>query len=147
MVPQCHGLLLGVGLGLSLWTGHVAGQGFWHNCTRWTLGWEAGTVYRRFMVAECGDGGKRTKASFLPLNDCITNSEGKMVAMKNGGVADSCSLCETAGSTLKCQCGRSYGGPVLSTIDLNTVIKNVDGILGCYDYLGIEIDSMNASPA
>jgi hypothetical protein len=69
-------------LGLGLLVGHATAQGFWHNCTRWTLGWEDGTVYRRFMVAECGDGGEKTRASFLPLNDCITNKEGKMVPTK-----------------------------------------------------------------
>ena len=80
MPSSFHGLLVGVGVGLL--AGHAAAQGFWHNCTTWKLGWEDGAVYRRFMVAECGDGGKQTRASFLPLNDCITNREGTMMAQK-----------------------------------------------------------------
>lgn len=58
----------------------VAGQGFYGNCSRWSLGWDDGTVYPWFMVAECSDEEERTRSSFIPLSDCFANREGEIVA-------------------------------------------------------------------
>lgn len=58
----------------------AAAQGFYNNCSRWSLGWEDSTVYPWFMVAECTDEEERSRSSFIPLSDCFANREGKMVA-------------------------------------------------------------------
>ncbi|SPN98819.1 uncharacterized protein DNG_01860 [Cephalotrichum gorgonifer] len=133
-------------LALILLAGSAAAQGFWENCDRWSLGWDNATRYRDFMVAECSDG-RRTRASFIPLNDCLANKEGQMVGERSGTVASSCASCTTKGSSMTCTCGRTFGGPVTSTVDLNKVIKSVNGVLGCHDFKGIEIDSFDSSPA
>jgi hypothetical protein len=69
-------------LAVSFLASSAAGQGFWSNCTQYTLGWDKETVYRRIMVAQCTDGGGKQRYSFLPLDDCVTNAEGSMLPKK-----------------------------------------------------------------
>lgn len=60
----------------------AAAQGFWSTCPRWSLGWEDSTVYPSIMVAECTDDSGATRASFLPLNDCLANKEGEILGQR-----------------------------------------------------------------
>lgn len=64
---------------LAILTATAAAQGFYSNCSRWSLGWEDSTVYPWIMVAECTDERERTRTSFIPLSDCYANREGKIV--------------------------------------------------------------------
>lgn len=125
----------------------AAAQGFWTNCTRWDLGFENATSYRNFMVAECTDGEGELRTSFLSLNDCLANHEGELVGVPNGGFQPTCQKCTTRNSSLTCECKPTWGGPKPTTIDLDTVISNVDGIISCFNFMGVEIDDFDSSPA
>ncbi|CAK7205639.1 hypothetical protein SEUCBS139899_008418 [Sporothrix eucalyptigena] len=98
--------------------------------------------------------------TWIDLDMCIANSNGKLVGKKNGNFQASCSHCSTsfarlpsnphaAGRTgpevyksgltlgLKCSCLSGYNRiPTSSTLDLNTVLVDVDGAMGCYGRLG-----------
>ncbi|KAL1902786.1 hypothetical protein Sste5346_000696 [Sporothrix stenoceras] len=98
--------------------------------------------------------------TWIDLDTCIANSNGRLVGKKNGNFLKSCSRCTTslsrlpanshaAGRTgsevyksgltlgLKCTCLGGYGRlPTSSTLDLNTVLVDVDGAMGCYGRLG-----------
>ncbi|MBE3047831.1 hypothetical protein IMZ48_36040 [Candidatus Bathyarchaeota archaeon] len=57
----------------------AAAQGFYENCSRWTLGWDDSTVYKWIMVAGCTDDRGEPHTSFIPLSDCYANREGEIV--------------------------------------------------------------------
>ncbi|KJR84855.1 uncharacterized protein SPSK_09763 [Sporothrix schenckii 1099-18] len=98
--------------------------------------------------------------TWIDLDACIANSNGNLVGKKNGNFQKSCSGCETslsrlpanphaAGRTgsdaykkgltlsLKCTCLSSHRRrPTTSTLDLNIILVDVDGAMGCYGRLG-----------
>ncbi|KAK1768399.1 hypothetical protein QBC33DRAFT_568751 [Phialemonium atrogriseum] len=70
----------------------------------------------------------------LDLNLCVANNGGTLIAWDSGAYADSCSNCsvtKTSTLYLTCDCEDMGGSQIASTLDLNTVIYNVDGAMNC----------------
>ena len=61
---------------LSLFLGSTSAQGFASNCTASQVGWDG--TYASMFVAECPDHAGNSHASFIPISDCVTNSEGSL---------------------------------------------------------------------
>ncbi|MBE3047830.1 hypothetical protein IMZ48_36035 [Candidatus Bathyarchaeota archaeon] len=73
-------------------------------------------------------------------------------------MAHTCANCEAEGSLLTCECAKTWNGRAITTVDLgkfimgrlhelgggadgvvDDVMKNVDGIISCHDFLGKEV--------
>ncbi|KAB5580542.1 hypothetical protein GE09DRAFT_1082626 [Coniochaeta sp. 2T2.1] len=78
--------------------------------------------------------------TWIDLNKCLTNSDGKLFPSSFGGYANSCNNCSVstnAGAHLACDCLTQPGKDRTSTsIDLNTLIYNTGGAMGCCDTMG-----------
>ncbi|KAK5137152.1 hypothetical protein LTR08_000657 [Meristemomyces frigidus] len=83
------------------------------------------------LVAECTDTSGRHQRSTLDLNDCFTNSNGRLCWAKGGNFAGSAkdiSLAE-GGSVLEAKLGDGRGGWQRNSVRLNERITNDDGRL------------------
>jgi hypothetical protein len=65
------------GASCSLLVATATAQGFASNCTASKVGWNG--VYLNFFVAHCLDHAGVGHASFISLDDCVTNSEGRLL--------------------------------------------------------------------
>ncbi|EAS27846.1 uncharacterized protein CIMG_09050 [Coccidioides immitis RS] len=87
-----------------------------------------------FLFTVCD---KDSHASKLDLNLCYANDHGKIVPRNNGHFHKTCKDCivqRDGWMTCKCQDGR--GGAPESKINLDELITNYDGRIGCYTHLG-----------
>ncbi|KAI1342041.1 Cyanovirin-N [Xylariaceae sp. FL0016] len=109
--------------------------GFYAACASWQLGFRG---VDRFLVSTCPAGDGAAVRSALDLNDCLGNSEGAITAQRVGFAFNSCWGCSASNTSaeLTCDCRTSGDKTKTSTIDLDTVISNDDGILGCFDLPG-----------
>ncbi|KAK9773780.1 putative Cyanovirin-N domain-containing protein [Seiridium cardinale] len=117
----------------------AAAQGFYESCYQsWSLGYHHSA---NFLVASCpgSDGANHTGA--IDLQDCLTNTEGVLKASRLGSAFHSCNSCSasTTNATITCQCQNSTNRYLTTELDLDTVITNKDGIVGCFDFPGIEV--------
>ncbi|KMP08632.1 hypothetical protein CIRG_08313 [Coccidioides immitis RMSCC 2394] len=78
-----------------------------------------------FLFTVCD---KDSHASKLDLNLCYANDHGKLF------LATNCIVQRDGWMTCKCQDGR--GGAPESKINLDELITNYDGRIGCYTHLG-----------
>ncbi|ETS80321.1 hypothetical protein PFICI_07850 [Pestalotiopsis fici W106-1] len=145
--PLAAALLLTSSASLAL------GQGFYESCFRtWELGYHHNS---NFVVARCPStpassapapppnntavpaaGGNVTSA--IDLLDCLKNTEGVLEPGRLGHAFYSCQDCvaSTTDATISCQCRNSHNDYLPTSLDLDTVITNNNGILGCFDLPG-----------
>ncbi|RDW58128.1 hypothetical protein BP6252_13539 [Coleophoma cylindrospora] len=92
------------------------------------------------VLANCGDGHGGYRDSRMDMNLCLGNSGGTLVAQNNGGYHDTCYACgplfDGPTTTFSCICGDGKGGWPVTSIDLNSVLGNIDGYLWCFDHRG-----------
>ncbi|EAS27844.3 uncharacterized protein CIMG_13572 [Coccidioides immitis RS] len=73
----------------------------------------------------------------LDLNHCFANSDGQIVARNEGYFHNSCNYCGGTGEgILRCFCNKKGSGQEDTKIDMNAVVKNIDGHLTCYGHRG-----------
>ncbi|KAK9771856.1 hypothetical protein AB5N19_05554 [Seiridium cardinale] len=123
--------------------GRVAGQGFLGNCT-----WRGANLTGTFLGMYCEDDDHahfETKWSWHDLNVCITNNGGRLWPYNNGGYAGSCRDCSIQGMNhlmfnFSCNCFDVHSNLVTSVYDLNQILWNHDGALGCFEHEGNKTD-------
>jgi hypothetical protein len=83
------------------------------------------------LVAECADVGGHHHRASLNLNDCFTNSRGRLKWQRGGNFAPSSRHLRLVddGNALECECGDGEGGWTHNRKDLNRRISNDDGTL------------------
>ncbi|KAJ7261611.1 hypothetical protein C8J57DRAFT_1336632 [Mycena rebaudengoi] len=70
--------------------------------------------------------------SSIGLNSCVANANGILVARNCGGFSASCRFIGVSNTELTAVCGTGNGGGELgSTLDLNSVLTNRNGLLSC----------------
>ncbi|KAK3394834.1 hypothetical protein B0H63DRAFT_533150 [Podospora didyma] len=78
--------------------------------------------------------------TIIDLNLCVGNDDGTLVGLENGSYSEGCSNCTTANRDqslyLICACLDINGQQHSSSIDLNTVLYNVDGCAHCFGHAG-----------
>ncbi|KAH8910787.1 hypothetical protein BR93DRAFT_974875 [Coniochaeta sp. PMI_546] len=78
--------------------------------------------------------------TWVDLDKCLTNDDGKLVPSSIGAYSDSCFNCEVSFDSsvhLTCDCWNMAGtNQALASVDLNSLIYNIDGTMGCCDQLG-----------
>ncbi|KAJ5116309.1 hypothetical protein N7456_000657 [Penicillium angulare] len=72
-------------------------------------------------------------ATEINLGSCFGNSNGKLVASKNGAFGGSCKDVTLSGSTLKASCANTAGTYVSTSIDTNNYIGNANGLMCCFN--------------
>ncbi|KAI0115555.1 Cyanovirin-N [Nemania sp. FL0031] len=93
---------------------------------------------RPYLSTLCPSHTGRQICTMLDLSYCLMNSNGHLVATINGHFERSCESCKLTGANatvLSCSC-RMFGknAPLQATeIDLEGVVQNRDGRLGCWD--------------
>ncbi|KAI1107736.1 hypothetical protein F4804DRAFT_329140 [Jackrogersella minutella] len=119
--------------------GHLANaQGFIHNCT-----WQTGLLSQHFLGMYCNDDAWDKWSydwSWLDINTCLANSGGNLYPGPPGDYWSTCGNCGIYGSNqdfvLACNCINSTGGFTPSKFDLNLIVWNIDGTLGCFNHVG-----------
>ncbi|OIW35258.1 hypothetical protein CONLIGDRAFT_627315 [Coniochaeta ligniaria NRRL 30616] len=78
--------------------------------------------------------------TWLDLDKCLTNNDGKLTPSSIGDYSSSCFNCNVSyisGVHLTCDCWNMAGTNQLqASVDLNSVIYNTNGAMGCCDQLG-----------
>ncbi|KAI0484809.1 hypothetical protein GGR56DRAFT_44586 [Xylariaceae sp. FL0804] len=115
-------------------------QGFINNCT-----WETGFMSGSFLGMYCNDDDWADFSydwTWFDTNLCIINNGGQLHPYDNGNYWASCVDCFVEGSPvefiLNCTCYNIFGQTEPASIDLNTVLINLNGTLDCYDHFGNE---------
>ncbi|KAF3001029.1 hypothetical protein E8E14_005765 [Neopestalotiopsis sp. 37M] len=125
------------------------GQGFYNSCFQtWELGYHHSN---NFVVAKCSStstspnstnviAGNTTSA--IDLLDCLKNTEGVLQPGRLGHAFYTCQDCTASltDATISCQCRNSHNDFLPTSLDLDTVITNNNGILGCFDLPGIKVN-------
>ncbi|KAI0009134.1 hypothetical protein F4779DRAFT_404555 [Xylariaceae sp. FL0662B] len=113
-------------------------QGFITNCT-----WQTGLLSGTFLGMYCNDDNWAQYSydwTWLDTNACLINNGGQLFAYGNGDYRTSCQNCTIFGSNvdffLTCDCLNTAKQVVSTSYDLNRVIWNHNGILGCFEYMG-----------
>ncbi|KLO08359.1 Cyanovirin-N [Schizopora paradoxa] len=92
------------------------------------------------LTAVCKDRSGNPVSSSLSLDSCISNINGSTNLVDNcisstGDFSASCSgvSFESSGTSaeLSASCGTIKGGSITSTVDLNNIVTNTNGILTC----------------
>ncbi|KAI0018524.1 hypothetical protein F4780DRAFT_781370 [Xylariomycetidae sp. FL0641] len=117
----------------------VAAQGFVGNCT-----WQTGLlVADSFLGMYCNNDNWARYSyqwTLLDLDPCLVNNGGELVAYNNGNFTSSCTNCTVRGSPadfiLDCACYQPDGKYQPAYYDLNRVLWNRNGSLGCFEHAG-----------
>ncbi|KAE8319405.1 hypothetical protein BDV41DRAFT_571044 [Aspergillus transmontanensis] len=110
-----------------------------------TTCWNPGlTTDGRTLIAECTykheNKTEQVFKSAVDLNRCLRfNDDGDLAPAANGIFRDKVQLCQLDHSATL-NCSRKDKGRV--TFELNNVVFNDDGILGCTNYTGVPIESI-----
>ncbi|KAF8146235.1 Cyanovirin-N [Mycena galopus ATCC 62051] len=107
-----------------------ADSGFVSTCTGTSV-----DVSDAVLTSTCRTEAGGEITSSIGLDSCIANSNGVLVALSNGDFSASCPgitfIGTSTSATLLGQCDNEAGQLVTSTIDLNTVLTNNNGIMTC----------------
>ncbi|KAI1456954.1 hypothetical protein F4805DRAFT_430692 [Annulohypoxylon moriforme] len=113
-------------------------QGLVSNCT-----WQTGLMVDQFLGMYCNNDDWARYSydwTWLDTNACLANSGGNLYPYGSGNYWSTCDNCTVRGSNvnflLNCDCLNANGRFSPATYDLNRVIWNHDGILGCFDHVG-----------
>ncbi|KAK8114652.1 uncharacterized protein PG998_000853 [Apiospora kogelbergensis] len=118
--------------------GLVQAQGFVGNCT-----WQSANLTGSYLGMYCNDDDWTDYSyqwTWLDLDPCFTNNGGHLIPYDNGNFTTSCnSLNYTATDisfALTAMCSDTSNHFVPTAVDLNTVLWNHNGTLGCFDHAG-----------
>lgn len=115
-------------------------QDFVTNCT-----WQTGFLSGSFLGMYCNNDDWARYSydwTWLDTQGCLINNGGELYPLSRSGGSywDTCGNCSVRGSDydflIGCECLGPGGIFVPTTYDLNRIIWNHDGILGCFDHLG-----------
>ncbi|KAI0136385.1 hypothetical protein BJ170DRAFT_601556 [Xylariales sp. AK1849] len=116
----------------------VSAQGFVQNCT-----WRSANLTDQFLGMYCNDDNWAQfgyKWTWHDLNFCMINNGGDLVPYDSGKFSDTCRDCKIKGSDedfiLNCNCFDTQNNLMPSSYDINRILWNHDGHLGCYDHAG-----------
>ncbi|KAK4162530.1 hypothetical protein QBC43DRAFT_345858 [Cladorrhinum sp. PSN259] len=76
--------------------------------------------------------------TYIDLDFCVGNNGGQLVSWENGSYSGTCTNCTIAiheTVDLTCSCWDTNNQHVVSTLDLNTTIFDVDGSAACYTHV------------
>ncbi|KAK6221044.1 hypothetical protein LQW54_001617 [Pestalotiopsis sp. IQ-011] len=118
---------------------HTVAQGFMGNCT-----WRGANLTGTFLGMYCQDENVavfENQWTWHDLNHCLANNNGSLAPMASGGYEGSCRDCHLLVEThrwmnLTCNCFDISDDLIPSQYDLNQVLYNHNGSLGCFDFLG-----------
>ncbi|KLO08358.1 Cyanovirin-N [Schizopora paradoxa] len=104
--------------------------GFVSTCTDTTV-----NTSNVVLTTTCRNAAGDPITSSISLNSCIANANGQVVFRVGGNFANSCPgrafLFTSTSAEMFAQCDNDSGQLVSSTIDLNSVFTNNNGILTC----------------
>ncbi|KAI1799103.1 hypothetical protein F4811DRAFT_565849 [Daldinia bambusicola] len=128
--------ILVVALGAA--AGVANAQGLVTNCT-----WQTGFMSGSFLGMYCNNNNWAEYSydwTWLDTNLCLTNYGGKLYPYISGSYWSTCGNCAVRGSNvnymLTCDCLNVDGHFTSTNYDLNRVVWNHDGVLGCFNHIG-----------
>ncbi|KAK4232216.1 hypothetical protein QBC38DRAFT_505955 [Podospora fimiseda] len=77
--------------------------------------------------------------TWINLDYCVGNNGGQLVSWENGNYSGTCTNCTIKVNVtvdLTCSCWDTNNKHVVSTLDLNTTVFDVDGSAACYAHVG-----------
>ncbi|KAK8056283.1 hypothetical protein PG993_001510 [Apiospora rasikravindrae] len=118
--------------------GLVESQGFISNCT-----WQSANLTGNFLGMYCNDDDITDYGyqwTWFDINPCLLNNGGQLVPYDNGNFMTSCTNVNFTASNitfdLTAQCSDTSGHFVPTVYDLNQVLWNHNGTLGCFEHQG-----------
>ncbi|KAH8160557.1 hypothetical protein CIB48_g7686 [Xylaria polymorpha] len=116
----------------------VHGQGFLTNCT-----WQTALLVDNYLGAYCNNDDWEVYNydwTWFDTSYCLMNNGGQLTASDNGDYWRTCKGCtiraSNAAFVVNCTCLLSGVRVTTATYDLNKVIWNHDGYLGCFGHFG-----------
>ncbi|KAI1276649.1 hypothetical protein F5Y07DRAFT_399098 [Xylaria sp. FL0933] len=116
----------------------VHAQSFLTNCT-----WQTAMLVDSYLGAYCNNDNWEIYSydwTWFDTSNCLTNSGGQLVPYNNGDYWRSCKGCTIRASNVEfiinCTCLMSNYKVTTATYDLNKIIWNHDGFLGCFEHFG-----------
>ncbi|KAI2628333.1 hypothetical protein GGS21DRAFT_238707 [Xylaria nigripes] len=113
-------------------------QGFLTNCT-----WQTAMLVDSYLGTYCHNNNWQAYSydwSWFDISNCLINYGGQLVAYDSGNYWQTCKGCTIFTSSVNflmtCTCMQSRVSLTTSTYDLNQVIWNHDGYLGCFEHFG-----------
>ncbi|KAK4242324.1 hypothetical protein C8A03DRAFT_11419 [Achaetomium macrosporum] len=82
--------------------------------------------------------------TWIDLDFCVGNNGGQLATMDNGNYSTSCNNCnathdfEKKTLFLSCACPNDAQDYIMSSLDLNTTLYEIDGAAGCFNHMGNE---------
>ncbi|ORY62249.1 uncharacterized protein BCR38DRAFT_486521 [Pseudomassariella vexata] len=117
---------------------HASAQGFVSNCT-----WQGANLTGSFLGMYCNDNDWAEfhyMWTWFDLGHCMLNNGGSLAAYDNGQFYGSCHDCSFRGSNtdfqFACLCSDIDGNLKNSSYDINRIVWNHNGTLGCYGWQG-----------
>ncbi|KAH8897698.1 hypothetical protein GQ53DRAFT_817976 [Thozetella sp. PMI_491] len=107
---------------------------FSNNCINWSLDPDGYTINGECWNKEDQRHWAKVSSS-LDLDFCLLNTNGVLVPSYQGNFHQSCTNCSLGNTLLVCNC-RGFGGSESTKIDLDMVITQSEGILGCFSQAG-----------
>ncbi|KAJ7246491.1 Cyanovirin-N [Mycena rebaudengoi] len=119
--------LLAVGVRAAPINERAANGGFTASCSNISV-----NTSNWVLTATCRTANGGSETSSIGLNSCVANANGILVARNGGGFSASCRFIGVSNAELSAVCGTGNGGGELgSTLDLNSVLTNRNGLLSC----------------
>ncbi|KAI0109637.1 hypothetical protein GGR51DRAFT_558329 [Nemania sp. FL0031] len=116
----------------------VRGQGFLANCT-----WQTAMLVDSYLGAYCNNDNWEIYSydwTWFDTSHCLMNNNGQLSPYDSGDYSRSCKGCNVRAShsefVINCTCLLSGVKVATSTYDLNKIIWNHDGFLGCFGHFG-----------
>ncbi|OTA52556.1 hypothetical protein K449DRAFT_470445 [Hypoxylon sp. EC38] len=121
-------------------------QGLVYNCT-----WQTGFMVDSFLGMYCNNDNWDEYSydwTWLDTSPCLTNSGGNLYPYNRhvaflyilGNYWSTCGNCSVFGTNvtffMTCDCLNAHGQFGPASYDLNQVVYNHDGVLGCFEHLG-----------
>ncbi|KAF7520987.1 hypothetical protein G7054_g12582 [Neopestalotiopsis clavispora] len=132
-----------IGVSLVALGGRAVAQGFLGNCT-----WRGANFTGSWLGMYCLDDNLaifENKWTWHDMNLCVANNNGELYPYAGGNYLGSCRDCGLEATShlwmnLTCNCFDMGGNLHPSHYDLNQILYNHNGSLGCFDHLGNKSD-------
>ncbi|KAI1819911.1 hypothetical protein F4861DRAFT_525202 [Xylaria intraflava] len=113
-------------------------QNFITNCS-----WQTAMLVDGYLGAYCNNDNWLTYSydwSWFDTSNCLMNYNGQLVSYEGGNYSDTCKGCSVSRShadfVLNCYCLQPGFTLGTATYDLNQIIWNHNGFLGCFEQFG-----------
>ncbi|KAI3331888.1 hypothetical protein HD806DRAFT_173287 [Xylariaceae sp. AK1471] len=117
---------------------HALAQGFLSNCS-----WQTAMLVDSWLGAYCNNDHWEVFSydwTWFDISYCLVNYGGQLAAYDSGYYSRTCKGCTIHASSvdfiLNCTCLHSSTMLTTATYDLNRVIWNHNGYLGCFEHFG-----------